>query len=104
MLSLPLSRPQTEGCDLRTASAQRQTLAALLNVEALLRNAGSAKDKLVEVQLSVSDVGDLEEVSLGWREWAATLGGALPCKSVSIGPSGSGQPGCRVEVRAVAKA
>lgn len=93
----------TEGCDLMTSYAQRQTMAALNNLEALLATAGTSKERLIEVTILVCHYEDLESVQAGWAHWVQTLEGQLPAKSILIGPSTSGREGCRVEIKAVAK-
>ena len=55
----------TEGCDLVASHAQRQTLSALSNLEALLATAGTTKERLIEVTLTVSRHEDLESVQAG---------------------------------------
>jgi enamine deaminase RidA (YjgF/YER057c/UK114 family) len=92
------------GCDLATSHAQEQTIAALANLDAVLAAAGTSKRRIIEVQLHVSEEQDLDGVQLGWSEWVRSLNGELPAKSVTIAPSASGLAGCRVEVKAIAKA
>jgi len=92
----------TEGCDLTTAYAQHQTLAALANLEALLASAGTTTERLVEVTLTVCHVEDLESVQAAWSKWTHSLEGQLPAKTVLFSPSSTGREGCRVEIRAVA--
>jgi len=94
----------TEGCDLSSTYAQRQTISALTNLEALLASAGSSKDRLVEVCLNVCSPDDLEGVQIAWADWVQGLEGHLPAKTVTIGPSTSGRHGCRVELKAIAQA
>lgn len=47
---------------------------------------------------------DVEPVQAAWSAWALSLDGQLPAKSVTVSPSAQGRLGCRVEVKAVAKA
>ena len=87
-----------------TAPAGTQTLAALANLEALLAAAGTSKELLVEVTLLVSDMQDVDEVQAGWRAWLPRLDGSLPVKHVLVSPSAYQRLGCRVELKAIAKA
>jgi len=92
----------TEGCDLASSYADRQTLCALANLEALLQTAGTSTHKLVEVTLTVCYHEDLEAVQAGWNAWTHRLEGQLPAKTVLFSPPSTGREGCRVEIRAIA--
>lgn len=56
------------------ATAKDQTENALAQVEALLAEVGSSKDRLLTVTIWLADMADFAEMNEVWDQWVAGIG------------------------------
>jgi 2-iminobutanoate/2-iminopropanoate deaminase len=88
-----------DGAKLVDEPFERQAQQVLDNVTAALKSAGSGVDRLVQVRVYVSDIGDWPAFNTLYARWAGT---ARPARAVV--PVPSLHYGFRIEVEAVALA
>jgi 2-iminobutanoate/2-iminopropanoate deaminase len=80
-------------------SIQDQTRQCLVNIQAILEEAGSTLDKLVSVTVVLADEGDFDGMNEEWLKWfpsnpPARQGAKLPARI----------PGLKVSIAAIAEA
>lgn len=88
-----------DGAKLTNEPFERQAQQVLDNVAAALKSAGSGVDRLVQVRVYVSDIGDWPAFNTLYARWA---GSARPARAVV--PVPALHYGFRIEVEAVALA
>jgi 2-iminobutanoate/2-iminopropanoate deaminase len=88
-----------DGAKLVNEPFERQAQQVLDNVAAALKSAGSSVDRLVQVRVYVSDIGDWPAFNTLYARWA---GAARPARAVV--PVPALHYGFRIEVEAVALA
>lgn len=81
--------PKTEGANITT-----QTRELLQSVEKQLKTVGSGKDKLLMVQVYLSDMSDYNGMNDAWEGWLPQ--GAAPVRACV--QAGLANPGFRVEM------
>jgi len=82
------------------ATVKEQTAEALASIEALLREAGSSKSKILSVTIWLADIGDFAAMNEVWDAW---VGGQSPPVRATA-EARLAAPGYRVEIIVVAAA
>ncbi|AKJ68977.1 hypothetical protein ABW99_12935 [Pandoraea thiooxydans] len=79
--------------------ATAQTRQVMVNVEQILRAAGSSLERIVNVTVYLTDMGHWPEVNLAY---AQVMGEHKPARTVTVSPQLA--PGCLLEVQVTALA